>query len=106
MGREWCLRDAVLGLAITLVVIVFSTQRYDAGNAVDIGSTLCCYYRNHYHDCLSNNESCIISPPLIGGVPPTIVCRKAAQGCLPPMALQILWLEGFTYNCSECLEKE
>lgn len=63
---------------------------------------LCCFYRNHYHDAMCDNHSCVISPPLLGGLPPTIFCMDPSQGCLPPMDLQYYWLEGFKTNCDEC----
>jgi len=70
--------------------------------ALSLGDTLCCYYRNHYHDALCANSSCFISEPMLGGEAPKIFCSTLKDGCLPPMGLQMYWLEGFRFNCEEC----
>jgi len=64
---------------------------------------LCCYYRDHYHNAVCANSSCFISGPMLGGEAPKIFCSTLDEGCLPPMDLQMYWLEGFRFNCPECV---
>lgn len=64
---------------------------------------MCCYYRQHYHNAYCNDKNdlgCVLGPALIAG-PPKIICRETLD-CLPGMANQGYWLEGFGKNCEEC----
>lgn len=81
--------------------------------------SLCCYYRQHYHNVycdddtsllisetissnfnIPNSCGCILTDALVSG-PPMVVCGYNG-GCSPPEGGQGYWLEGFQSGCDDC----